>query len=245
LGPPHTPRTPPPEFRNHYDPRAFALRDNVPFRYEEQARKGHAGYYGLCTALDRQLGRLLKALDASAQTSDTIVVFTADHGDMLGSHGMEYKNEPYEESARIPLLIRHPRALRAGSVNDTLISNADFMPTLLSMCGAAPPEGVQGNDLAALLLTGKGQHPESIFAEGKMGSPEEWRMLVRGFDKLVIDREGEVTHLYNLAADPFEMSNQATARAERRRKDELTTLLELWRRRTNDGRTGSGLRKRG
>ncbi|MDX1984574.1 MAG: sulfatase [Bryobacteraceae bacterium] len=244
-GPPHTPRTPPPDLKNHYDPRAFQLRENVPASYEEQARGGHAGYYGLCTALDRLMGRLLKTLDEDGQTSDTIVVFTSDHGDMLGSHGLEFKNLPYEESARIPLLIRHPRALRPGTVNDMLVSNVDLMPTLLSLCGLTPPNQTQGRDLAALLLSGKGPRPESIFAEGGMGGPREWRMLVRGFDKLVTGGDGEVTHLYNLAADPFEINNQAAARAERRRKDELTTLLELWRRRTNDGRSASGLKKRG
>ncbi|MBI3682479.1 MAG: sulfatase [Acidobacteria bacterium] len=244
-GPPHTPRTPPEEFRKRYSPARFVLRENVPPSYEEKAREGHAGYYGLCAALDRCFGRLLKALDEERLAQDTLVVFTADHGDMLGSHGLEYKNVPYEESARIPLLLRYPRLLRGGGRSDLLVSNTDLMPTLLSLCGARTPEGVQGTDLSALIATGKGDRPESVFAEGQMGGEGEWRMVVRGLDKLVIDRQGEVTHLYNLGQDPYEMNNLAAARAQQRTRDELVALMKQWRQRTQDERSESGLRRRG
>lgn len=115
-GPPHTPRTPPDSVKGLYHPRQFALRENVPLEYEEKARVEYAGYYGLCTALDRCLGILLKAIDAEGLAENTIVVFTADHGDMLGSQALEYKNQPYEESARVPLLVRYPKALPAEPV---------------------------------------------------------------------------------------------------------------------------------
>ncbi|MBL8229105.1 MAG: sulfatase [Bryobacterales bacterium] len=241
-GPPHTPRRPP---KDLYDPAQFRLRPNVPASYEAEARKGHAGYYGLCTALDTALGRLLKTLDEEQLTRNTIVVFTSEHGDMLGSHGLEYKNVAFEESARVPLLIRYPGALEPGARSDMLISNIDLMPTLLSLCGAQVPSEVQGRDLSALLRTGKGARPESIFAEGQMGGEGEWRMVVRGFDKLVVNRAGEITHLFNLGEDPYEQSNLVNSRAHRRAKDELLALLRDWQRRTQDGRTGSGLRTRG
>lgn len=244
-GPPHTPRNPPPETRGMYDARQFALRENVPESYAEAAQKGHAGYYGLCSALDRQMGRLLKALEEEGLARDTIVVFTADHGDMLGSQGLEYKNEPYEESARIPLLMRYPRLQGTGGNNSMLISNVDYMPTFLGLCGAEIPDGVQGLDHSELLLTGKGKRPESIFAEGKMAGEGEWRMVVRGDEKMVIDRQGEVTHLYNLSNDPFEMNNLKAAREQRLTRDSMMALLNDWRKRTGDGRSGSGLRSRG
>ncbi len=244
-GPPHTPRNPPPETRSLYDPRQFALRENVPASHAEQARQSLAGYYGLCTALDRQIGRLLRTLDEEQLTRDTIVVFTADHGDMLGSQGLDFKNEPYEESARIPLLIRYPRAFPAGERNSTLISNVDYMPTLLGLCGAEIPESVQGLDHSALLTAGAGSRPASIFAEGKMAGEGEWRMVVRGYDKLVVDRHGEVTHQYNLSNDPYEMNNLKDSREQRLTRDALLALLNDWRKRTGDGRTASGLRSRG
>ncbi len=243
-GPPHTPRQPPGDLKDFYDPGQFTLRPNVPTSYDREARNGHAGYYGLCTALDRCLGRLLASLDKENVAGDTVVVFTADHGDMLGSHGLEYKNVPHEESSRIPLLMRYPPKLAAGSRQDSLISNVDLMPTLLAICGAEIPEGVQGRNHASMLLTGKGEKPESIFAEGQIGGEGEWRMLVRGFDKLVVDRTGETAHLYNLSLDPYELNNLASSRWHRRTRDEMMALLAEWQRRVQDGRSPSGLKKR-
>jgi arylsulfatase A-like enzyme len=244
-GPPHSPLTPPPDMAKLYQSRRLAVRDNVPAANEDQAREDLAGYYALCTSIDRQIGRLLKLLDDENLAQDTIVVFTSDHGYMMYSQGLESHDEPFEEASRIPLLIRYPRVFAAGTKNDLPISNVDYMPTLLGLCGATIPDGVQGRNLAALLTTGKGERPESIFAEGKIGDPAEWRMLVRGLDKIVINRQDEVTHLFNLGQDPYEMENLAQSRVHQRTKDELMALMNEWRKRTADGRTGSGLRKRG
>jgi arylsulfatase A-like enzyme len=243
-GPPHTPRQPPGDWKNYYEPSQFQLRPNVPASYEKQARLGHAGYYGLCSALDQCLGRILAVLDQENLAADTLLVFTSDHGDMLGSHGLEYKNVPYEEASRIPLLMRYPRKLAAGARQDFLVSNVDLMPTMLAMCGANVPEGVQGRNHASLLQTGKGERPESVFSEGKIGGEGEWRMLVRGFDKLVLDKTGEVSHLYNLSQDPFEQNNLAASRSHMRTRDELLALIGDWQRQLQDGRSPSGLRKR-
>ena len=104
---------------------------------------------------------------------------------------------------------------------------------------------MQGLDHSALLTTAKGLRPESIFAEGKMAGEGEWRMIVRGFDKMVIDRQGEVTHLYNLSNDPYEMTNMKDSRDQRLTRDAMMALLNDWRKRTGDGRSASGLRSRG
>jgi arylsulfatase A-like enzyme len=233
-GPPHTPRKAPESVKGLYDPKRFHLRENIPAGYEAKARDGYTGYYGLCSALDRDMGRLLATLDENGLADDTIVLFTADHGDMLGSHGLEFKGVPYEESARIPFLMRYPRALKGGSTNDMLVSNVDYMPTLLSLCGAQIPDGVQGRDLSQPILTGEGKRPEAIYCEGKLGQADEWRMLVRGYDKLVVNTKFEPTHFYNLAEDPYEMKNLATDKGQLRRLDELTAVLKSWMRRTGD-----------
>ena len=233
-GPPHTPRNPPSRTRGLYSPASFHLRSNVPASYEAQARQGHAGYYGLCSALDENIGRLLGALDENGLAEDTIVVFTADHGDMLGSHGREYKGVAYEESARIPFLMRYPRALPGGVNNGTLVSMVDYMPTLLSMCGVAIPQGVQGQDLSQLILTGSGKRPESIYCEGQLSSEGEWRMVVRGYDKLVVDAKLQPTHFFNLAEDPYELENLLENKSQLRRVDELTAVLKSWMHRTGD-----------
>lgn len=237
-GPPRPPRNPPARVAQSYIAGRIQLRANVPVEIEQRVRNEYADYYATCTALDGDLGRLLDVLDRHNLVSETVVVFTSDHGDMLGSHGLEDKNVPYEESARIPLVVRYPLLLKPGTQRDDLmVSNVDLMPTLLRLCRAPVPETVQGKDLLA-----GGQ--ESIFAEGKLGSADEWRMVVRGLDKLVLDSRLEVTHLYNLGQDPLEMENLAREPSQELKRDELRALLKEWMRRTEDRMDASGLKKR-
>jgi arylsulfatase A-like enzyme len=242
-GPPHTPRTPPPDAPK-YDPRQFRLAENVPDEYRPKAREGMAGYYGLCSALDVQFGRLMKALDEEKLADNTLVIFTADHGDMLGAHGLEFKDVPYEESARVPLLMRWPGRLKAGVHDDLLISNVDLMPTLLTLGGAKIPEAVEGRSLASPLFDRKGSRPDSVFSYGKLNTPDEWRMVVRGWDKLVVDQAGKPKLLFNLRKDPFENTNLLAEPGNARTRDEMLAHLREWRKRIGDGLDPSGLRKR-
>jgi arylsulfatase A-like enzyme len=164
---------------------------------------------------------------------------------MLGSQGLEDANVPFEESVRVPLLIRYPRELKAGvQREDILVSNVDLMPTLLSLCGVPVPRDVQGKDLSFALMHGQAGGQESVFAEGKLGAPDEWRMLVRGLDKLVVDSNLEVTHLFNLGQDPFELENLAREISQELKRNELKALLNDWMRRTGDRVDTSGLKKR-
>ncbi|MBL8237179.1 MAG: sulfatase [Bryobacterales bacterium] len=229
FGPPHTPRRPPARHAATYKPGSFSLRENVPATYEAEARKGMAGYYGLCTALDENVGRLLATLDSLRLRDDTIVVFTADHGDMLGSQGLEHKGVWFEESAGVPLLMRWPGRLAAGTRQDWLFNNVDMAPTLRGLCGLTALEEAQGEDRSALVLAGgTGTRPESVYVQGRLGTAGEWRMVIRGWDKLVVDRELKVTHLFNLAQDPYEKENLAGDRATVRRQEELLALMRRW-----------------
>jgi arylsulfatase A-like enzyme len=210
------------------------LRDNVPEDLDARAREAHALYYAQCSALDSDAGRLLKMLDETGLAQDTIVVFTSDHGDLLGSHGRESADDPHEESARVPLVVRYPRRIQGGRTIDFLASSVDLAPALLALCGVDVPRSMQGRDLSEPILTGKGDPPESIYAEGRLRAQGEWRMLVRGLDKLVVNTRLEVTHLYNLGQDPYEMTNLATDGTQRRKRDELLALLRRWILRTGD-----------
>lgn len=229
YGPPHTPRRPPARYAATYNAQNLVLRENVPAAYAPKALEGMAGYYGLCSALDENIGRLLQTLATLKLDDNTIVIFTADHGDMLGSHGLEYKGVWYEESAGVPLLIRWPGRLKPGTQQDWLFNNIDIAPTLRGLCGLPPLEDAQGDDRSALILAaGQGERPESIYVEGRLGTPGEWRMIIRGWDKLVVDRELKPTHLYNLAQDPFEKDNLVIDRATRRKQEELLALMRRW-----------------
>ncbi len=243
-GPPHPPRTPPAPFAGWYDPERLRLRPNVPAAKAAEGRKALAGYYGLCSALDANVGRLLETLRSAGMLDETIIVFTSDHGDMLGSHGLEAKGVPFEEATRIPLLVRYGRAIRGGAASDMPISIVDLMPSLLSLAGLPVPAGVQGRDLSQQWVRGTGPRAESVYCQGRLGTPEEWRMVVRGLDKLVVDRELNVTHLYNLGQDPYERTNLAREPGMARTRDEMTAILRDWMQRLGDRILPSGLRLR-
>ncbi|MGH2370964.1 MAG: sulfatase-like hydrolase/transferase, partial [Chloroflexota bacterium] len=212
---PHTPLNPPEAYRARYDPARLALRPNVPPQDEAQAREELAGYYGHISALDVHLGRLLDDLERLGMAARTLVVFTSDHGDLLGSHGLYRKGSPLEESSRVPLLLRWPDGLPAGSRPDVLAASVDIAPTLLSLCGAPVPPGVQGHDLSPWLRAEGGEPggPDAVYLEGRMGTPAEWRAVRTRRHMLATDARGEPAYLFDLDTDPYQMTNLAGATA--------------------------------
>ena len=150
-GPPHNPyQTAPAEYRDLYDPQTIALRPNVPAKSASSAREWLAGYYAHCTAIDKSVGDMMNALEECSLAENTILVFASDHGDMLGSHGLERKQKPYEESIRVPFLLRYPAKYgREARVNDAFLNAHDIMPTLLGTCDLPIPATVEGCDYSA------------------------------------------------------------------------------------------------
>ena len=155
-GPPHDPyNSAPAKYRAMYQPAGFTLRPNVPAAVGAQVRTSLAGYCAHCTALDDCMGELLQTLRETGLAENTIVVFTADHGDLLGSHGGDNKQQPYDESIRVPLLVRWPAGLGAASRTvDTVINSEDLMPTLLGLSKVAVPRTVEGLDFSGYLRGG-------------------------------------------------------------------------------------------
>ena len=117
-------------------------------------------YLRCVASIDENAGRLLDFLDENQLTDDTIVIYTSDHGFFLGDHGWYDKRFMYEESIRIPFLMRYPRAIHAGTVSDRIALNVDFAPTILDYAGEAVPQDMQGRSLRPL-------------AEGSV--PSDWR----------------------------------------------------------------------
>ncbi len=216
------------------DPAQLHPRENIPSHEEPGARQQLAIRYGAYSALDSAVGQVLASLEALGLTGSTIAVFTSDCGEQIGSQGLNGDDVAFEESVRIPLAIRHPGVLPGGAKSEMLVSQVDLMPTFLAWCGVAPLEGLQGHDLSALIAGGAGPRPESVFAEGKIGDKEEWRMFVVGTDKLVVNLQMEVTHLYNLAEDPYELTNLAHDPGMRLKRDSLLAALRASERRLSD-----------
>lgn len=117
-------------------------------RSNRDIRQWYRGYYAAIEALDDCLGQLYQALEAKGELDNTIVVFTSDHGDNLGSHRQYGKQLPLEESISIPFILRYPRTVPAGVKTDALLAPVDMMPTLLSLAGIDCPK-VAGKDISA------------------------------------------------------------------------------------------------
>jgi arylsulfatase A-like enzyme len=153
-GGPHGPYRETPEgLLKEYDDKGVALRPNVPDEFSETARAALAGYYAHCTALDRCMGQLLDTLSLSGLAENTIVVFTSDHGDMLYTKGCQKKQQPYDESIRVPFLLRCPSSWNISSRRIQMpLGTPDIMPTLLSLSSVEIPPSVEGENLSGLIL---------------------------------------------------------------------------------------------
>jgi arylsulfatase A-like enzyme len=174
-------------------------------------------------------------LERAGVLDDTLLVFTAARsGD---------DETWFERVTRVPLLFQWPRRIAATEL-DLLTSAVDVMPTILGLCRVPAPDGLQGLDLSSWLLRESGTRPESVYAEGQLGTRQTWRMLVRGLDKLVFTPGLETLHLYNLGQDPGETADLAREPAEERRRDELRAIAADWMRRLGDEMDPSGLKRR-
>ncbi len=215
-GPPHAPyETAPEAYRQMYDPNSIELRPNVPPEMAEEARNWIAGYYAHCTALDDCLGALLQTLEDEGLAENTIFVFTSDHGDMLGSQGEVKKQRPWEESIRVPFLLRWPQRFGwQGREVDALLDTPDILPTLLSLTDIPIPDTVEGRDFSATIEGGEDPsggaaliycpHPFGQFLRPDGG--REYRGLRTRNHTYARDLNGPWL-LYDNEADPYQLDN--------------------------------------
>jgi arylsulfatase len=187
-----------------------------------------AHYYGAIRLVDTHLGRVLSALDELGMSGDTIVVFTADHGNMLGERNRMFKGLMYDSSARVPLLLRAPGKVAPGAVSDAVLDTASVMPTLLDLAGLETPAGVQGRSLAGLASGKSAAGNDTAF------SVLHHRMVRVGPWKLIdpYDLRGVTPELYNVERDPHEQTNlyDRPEGADARRRLE-SALREWWNQR--------------
>jgi len=187
-------------------------------------------YYAQTTSIDRNFGRLLKALDESGASGNTIVVFTSDHGEMFGAHGRRAKNIFYDEACRIPMLMRWPGHIKAGSKSDACLSTVDMMPTLLSFLGLHPPDGAEGMDLSHSALGRKGKEPEAAFmqicgATAAWTDGHEWRALRDKQFTYAIYRVDRKELLFDNIADPGQLKNLADDPAHKPQMEKFRKML--------------------
>jgi arylsulfatase A-like enzyme len=141
----------PKEFPENYDPAKYTDEQNTRFAYNAYLKK----FLRCVKGIDDNLGRLFKHLEETGQMDNTVIIYTGDQGFMLGEHDYQDKRWMYEESMRMPFLVRYPKTIKAGQRFDTIIENVDYAPTMLDFAGASIPKSVQGRSFKSLLETGK------------------------------------------------------------------------------------------
>ncbi len=183
----------------------------------EALRSTRAAYYGLINHIDDQIGRLLSPF-TGVDPSDTVVIFSSDHGEMLGDHYMWRKNVPYEGSARIPLLIRAPDGygLKPREVIDLPVCLEDIMPTILDLADVECPEGVDGRSLAPLMRGKETDWRDCLHIEHTAGRREGGDLahlahhtLTDGKEKYIWFAGDGTEQLFDLESDPRELKDLA------------------------------------
>jgi choline-sulfatase len=245
---PHSPFHFPVEFRDRPTPAKFAVpkvgRDDgdlVPaiFRDLTDAEKQGitAAYYTSVEFLDRNLGRVLDALDKLGLAENTLVIYLGDHGYCLGHHGRFEKHSLWEEAIRSPLLCRWPGRVPAGRSSSELVSLFDIVPTILDAAGQPIPKSVQAKSLVPV-LTGKSfAHREQVFVEYSeneeaMIRTDRWALMVGSGKRERQDGyatgkplPGRTIKLFDMRYDPEQMTNRAARPEHKQLVDDLTRRL--------------------
>jgi len=221
--PPHHPYGPIPRYAGLYDPADMELppsfdreklaawwrRPKDPMT-DADVRWLRAHYFGFCTQLDAEAGRLLDGLEELGVSGNTLAIFVSDHGDMLGEHGRFYKGVMYEGSARVPFMVRWP-GVAEPRTERALVSHADIAPTILQAAGLDVPANLPGRNLAPLLEDRSQWREESVYAE-YFSMPASHLMLRRGPFKLMGtasygDWSELQFQLFNVDDDPWELDD--------------------------------------
>ncbi len=191
-----------------------------------------AACYGYATLIDDQAGRLLRALEEADVAEDTAVIYTSDHGGMVGAHGLSDKGpHMYDEECRIPLVARVPGVTSAGR-SDAFVYNMDLMPTVLDLAGCGVPDGL---DAASLMPILRGEreavHGDAVFMEFHGHQGPYTQRLARTRNGKYVFNAPEFDELYDLADDPGEMRNLVD---DASRADLLREMRELLARHIRD-----------
>lgn len=216
YGPPHDPYfSAPKEFQDLYDASKLELRPNVPEEFQDSARRVLAGYYAHATAIDHAVGKLIRSLDSLGISDQTILVFTSEHGDMLMSKGVLKKQRPWDESIKVPLLIRYPDKLGKSSrrlLNP--IGTPDLLPTILGLSGIKKPKTIEGQDFSKEIIAGTDLNSEASlimlpvpFHEWQFSNGgREYRGIRTARYTYVKDLRGPWL-LYDNFSDPYQLKN--------------------------------------
>ncbi len=239
--PPHTPfNQVPQKYVDMYEGKTYKdllNRPNVDLDNPHPQAKAHVkNYFAAVTGTDDQFGRILDVLKENGLEENTIVVFTADHGEMMGSHNRMHKGVAYEESIGIPFIIRWPGKIPACKDN-LLLTPSDIMPSLLGLMGLSDsiPNDVEGTDYSSIMFGKKGIRPTSALylnCAGPYGGPRGLRTNRFTFTITPKGNSQKEFLLFDNIEDPYQLNNIADSNPAIIRK--LTIELKAWLKKTKD-----------
>jgi arylsulfatase A-like enzyme len=183
-----------------------------PYAYD--AKRMVAAYHAQIHLIDDQVGRMLDALDETGQRKNTIVIFTSDHGEMLGDHGLRQKGcRFYEGAVHVPLIISWPGHFKAGVRSNGLVELTDLVPTLLDVLGLPISKYIQGKSLLPILTGDRDAHYHRDFVRCEyhdtLDQPyaSHANMIRTEQYKLVVYHGHDIGEIYDLQTDPNEFRN--------------------------------------
>jgi arylsulfatase A-like enzyme len=241
---PHAPYKGPAENLKHFS--KVTIPPNVPPGAPEKfATRSLPDYYGMIEGIDEQFARLMEALKKAGVADDTIVIFSSDHGDMIGSQGYKAKRWPYEESARVPFLIRYPRAIPAGRSLDDPFGTPDIYPTLAGLAGVKAPAEMDGADFSPL-FTDKSQKAPRDYVYMEMAYAyvpwPGWR-AIRTRDAMFARTVDKPWLMYDLSHDRWETNNLVrdssqsarVAQMDERLREAMKSYGDSWTTKVSNG----------
>lgn len=237
----HGPFTPPPRTESDYQDAQARVVPNlgVPAIYKEdqtvkpistESVPTNLGMFRGLKAIDENVGKLLEELDRLGLAENTVVVYSSDNGYYLGEHGLGDKRSAYDESMRVPMLVRFPKQIKPGSVSDAIVLNIDLAPTFLELAGIPIPQTMQGKSWKHLWNNSgestvwRDDFLYSYFREGKFAAPTVLALRTDSMKLIKYPGNNAWSELFDLAKDPYETKNlygdpryaQALAELERR-----------------------------
>lgn len=197
-------------------------------RSGEGAQTGHQDFHRHISGMDACVGRVLDALRGAGLDGNTIVMLTSDNGYYLGEHGLGDKRSAYDESLRVPLLVRLPGGKMGGAVNDAMVLNLDYGPTILDFAGASPLPEAQGRSLRPLLegrpaADWRTAYFYEYFQEKNFPQPTILAVRTETHKLITYPGRPEWTEVFDLARDPYETRNLA---GEKKLRAALEAQLE-------------------
>jgi len=225
---PHSPYDPPQRWWDRYDTplpaaqtgawagkfRARSGNDSTIWHGDigaEATARARRGYYGSVSFVDEQVGRIIEALDRRGWLSNTIIVFLADHGDMLGDHFLWRKSYAYQGSARIPMIVHWPQGIAASGVRDQPVEIRDVLPTLLDAARITAPKEMDGSSLLSIARDPKAQWRQWIDLEHDVcySAENHWSALTDGKTKYIFHAMTGQEQFFDLETDPHELNDLA------------------------------------